>query len=77
MNTGTISATRPAIAANPSSSPSTAPTARGTRRRWSMSVNADSGVAMITTISTPSTRLASAWKIIAATTSPNASSTAL
>lgn len=31
----------------------------------------------IATISTPSTRLASAWKIIPAITSPNASSTAL
>ena len=77
VNTGTISATKPASAAKPSSSPSVAPIARGTRRRWSMSANADSGVAMIATISTPSTRLASAWKIIPAITSPNASSTAL
>jgi hypothetical protein len=39
--------------------------------------SAGSGVAMITTISTPRTGLVNAWKIIAAITSPNASSTAL
>jgi len=42
-----------------------------------MSAKAASGVAMITTINTPSTRLVSAWKIIAPITNPNASSTAL
>ena len=50
---------------------------RGTCQRWSTSANADSGAEMITTISTPRIRLLSAWKTIAAMTSPKASRTAL
>ena len=77
VNTGTISATSPAIAPRPSSSPSVAPIARGQCQRASRSANADSGVAMITTISTPRIRLDRARKIIAPITSAKASSTAL
>ena len=76
LKTGTIRAIKPPSAPNPSSRPSTAPIALGTRTRCSRLANADSGVAMITTISTASTSVMSCSKINPATTSPNARSTA-
>src|SRR5579862_1789 len=55
--------------------PRTAPTGRGTPMRCSIPAKAESGRAMMTTISTARTRLISWRKTSPATTSPNASNT--